>query len=81
MECVQHSDMKQQMCLEQQQHHCHLLQQIASRRRTNIDEISVSRFGPHWTQKIRQSEALFSGQYWFSSDIVLVFGIVLVFTL
>ena len=42
-------------------------------RRTNLSEISISIFGPHWTQKIHQSEALFSGQLWLSSDTVLVF--------
>ena len=44
--------------------------------RINIPEISVSKFGSHWTQKIRQSEALFSSQFWFSSDTVLGFGTV-----
>ena len=33
MECVQYSDMKQQMCLEEQQQHCHLLQHAPAVRR------------------------------------------------
>ena len=34
-------------------------------RRTNLLEISVFKFGPLWTQKIHQSEALFLGSFWF----------------
>ena len=35
MECVQHSNMKQQMCLEEQ--HCHVLQQL----RTKDGQVSL----------------------------------------
>ena len=33
--------------------------------RTNLLEISIFKFEPHWTKKISQSEALFFGSLWY----------------